>query len=55
MSSLATVRKLQARIKRLEGWIAQEGEQRDVCTYWILNKRICSNCRCQRQPNQPRK
>jgi hypothetical protein len=41
--------KLQKRVIELEKYILEQGKKNNVCTYEILNKKVCPDCKCVKQ------
>jgi uncharacterized protein YutD len=38
--------KMSNRISDLEAYILEQGKKNNVCTYHILNKKVCPDCKC---------
>lgn len=39
-------------IQRLREWIRKTGIDLSICTYYVLNKKICDKCGCHRRKDK---
>jgi hypothetical protein len=47
-SSRAKVDRLERENAALRAWIREEGLRNNLCTYYVLDREICTNCECGR-------
>lgn len=50
-----SMRTIEERMKELEEWIKYSGVRNNECTYYILGRKVCSNCECKRKPKTQEK